>query len=94
MTISKEDVQHVANLARLALDDDRVDLFSRQLDNILTYMDALNQIDTRDVAPTSHAIELTNAFRPDTPAEPAARDALLANAPQQEDGQFVAPRVI
>ena len=94
MTISKKDVQHVANLARLALDEDRIDLFAKQLGDILTYMDALNQVDTTGVPPTSHVIELTNAFRDDIPGRPSLREEMLANAPRAEDGQFVVPRVI
>lgn len=94
MKITKEEVVHVAGLARLDLDDDDIELYTKQLGDILSYMDALNRIDTEGVPPTSHAIFINNAFREDEvePSIPAGR--ALANAPESEDEGFVVPKVI
>jgi len=94
MKITREEVLHVADLARLEIGDDAIDTFSRQIGQILEYVDTLNQVDTRDVAPTTHAISLTNAFREDVVQPSIDRDAVLANAPEQEDGSFLVPKVI
>lgn len=94
MKITKEEVLHVAKLARLDMDDAAVEKFSEQIGTILSYMDTLNQVDTEGVNPTSHAISLNNAFREDEAAGSLDRDAALANAPEQEDGCFVVPRIV
>jgi aspartyl-tRNA(Asn)/glutamyl-tRNA(Gln) amidotransferase subunit C len=94
MKISAQDVLHVANLARLQLDAESLKTYSQQLDAVLSYMDLLNEVDTSDVAPTSHAIALTNAFRDDQPAAQLSRREGLANAPQAEEGCFLVPKVI
>ncbi|MBW1739807.1 MAG: Asp-tRNA(Asn)/Glu-tRNA(Gln) amidotransferase subunit GatC [Deltaproteobacteria bacterium] len=94
MKITKEEVVHVAKLARLNLDEDAIALYTKQLGDILTYMEALNRVDTEDVRPTSHAIFINNAFREDEvkPSMPVER--ALANAPESEDGGFIVPKVI
>jgi len=94
MKITKEEVQHVANLARLELDDDAIERFAGQIGNILEYVDKLKQVDTHGVLPTSHAISQTNAFREDDVVAHLDRELSLANAPEQEDGTFLVPRVI
>ena len=65
MKITKEEVEHVAHLARLELDDTAIERFADQIGNILAYVDKLKQVDTEGIVPTSHAITLTNAFRED-----------------------------
>ncbi len=94
MKISKKEVLHVAHLARLDLHESDIDRFADQIGTILDYVDTLKQVDTQDVTATSHAIDLTNAFREDE--EPAHLDTAdtLANAPEADDGAFVVPRVI
>ena len=94
MKISKEEVLHVARLARLDLDEGAMDTFAGQIGDILAYVDTLNKVDTGDVAPTSHAISLTNAFRDDEVRAHLPRETALANAPDQEDGTFVVPKII
>lgn len=94
MKISKEEILHVANLARLELDDAAIERFAGQIATILAYVDKLNQVETKGIAPTSHAISLTNAFREDTATEHMEREAALANAPEKEDGNFLVPKVI
>ncbi len=94
MKITKEEVVYVAHLARLDLDADAIEKFAGQIDEILGYIEKLNQVDTRDVQPTSHAISLTNAFRDDEERKHLDRDRALANAPEKEEGSFVVPKVV
>lgn len=94
MTITKDDVMYVANLARLTLDESSVEKFSVQMAKILEYVDTLNQVDTTGVAPTASAVSLTNAFREDENKPHLDPEKALANAPSQEDGFFIVPKVI
>lgn len=94
MKITKEEVVHVARLARLDLEDGAVELYTKQLGDILTYMDTLNRVDTKDVPPTSHAIFMNNAFREDEVKASIPAERALANAPESEDGSFIVPKVI
>jgi aspartyl-tRNA(Asn)/glutamyl-tRNA(Gln) amidotransferase subunit C len=94
MKISKEEVLYIANLARLDIDDASIERLAGQIGDILDYVDQLRQVDTTGVKPTSHAVPLINAFRDDEPRPHLERDAALANAPQQEGGNFVVPKVV
>lgn len=94
MKITKEEIMHVADLARLELDESAVEKFVSQIGDILAYVDQLKQVDTVGVRPTSHALALTNAFREDVEAQHLPREASLANAPQQDDGSFLVPKVV
>jgi aspartyl-tRNA(Asn)/glutamyl-tRNA(Gln) amidotransferase subunit C len=94
MKITKEEVLHVADLARLDLDEAAIEKFAGQIGEILDYVDKLNEVDTQNVKPTSHAISLTNAFREDEPQKHLDREQALANAPEKEDGSFVVPKII
>ena len=94
MKITKDEVIHVADLARLDLDEASIDTFARQIGIILEYVETLNQVDTEGVRPTSHAIFLTNAFRQDNEKGHLSMDTALSNAPEKENGAFVVPKVI
>ena len=94
MKITKDEVLYVADLARLDLDEASIDKFAGQIGTILDYVDKLNEVDTGGIRPTSHAISLTNAFREDDQKEHLELDQALANAPQQEEGAFVVPKII
>ena len=94
MKITKDEVLYVADLARLDLDDASIDTFAEQITKILEYVDMLNRADTEGVAPTSHAISLTNAFREDEEKQHLDRDQVLANAPERENGNFIVPKVV
>ncbi len=94
MKITKEEVLHVANLARLDIDDSDVDRFANQIGTILDYVDTLGQVDTKGIAATSHAITQTNAFREDEPRDHLDPQSALANAPEKDEGAFVVPKVI
>jgi aspartyl-tRNA(Asn)/glutamyl-tRNA(Gln) amidotransferase subunit C len=94
MKISKEEVLHVAQLARLEIDPAAMDKMADQVGTILDYINSLNQVNTEGVPPTSHAIDLTNAFREDEPGTHLGADTSLANAPEAEAGAFIVPKVI
>jgi aspartyl-tRNA(Asn)/glutamyl-tRNA(Gln) amidotransferase subunit C len=92
--ITKDEVEHVAHLARLEFTEEEKDRFTFQLNNILTYIDMLNRIDTADVEPVSHAIALNNAFREDCVGKSLSHEQSLANAPEAWEPFFKVPRVI
>ncbi len=94
MKITKEEVLYVAHLARLDLDEASIDKFAAQIDEILGYIEKLNQVETKNIKATSHAIFMTNAFREDKQRAHLDRDQALANAPESEDGSFVVPKVV
>ena len=94
MKISREEVLHVADLARLNIDDASINLFAKQIGKILDYIDALNSIDTAGVEPTFHVISLSNAFREDKISKSYDRDAILANAPRTDGSLFLVPKVV
>jgi len=94
MKITKDEVLHVASLARLEIDDADVDRFAGQVGTILDYVDTLKKVDTTGVPATSHAITLTNAFREDEVKGQLDPEDALANAPEKESGAFVVPKII
>ena len=94
MKITAEQVRHVAGLARLEIDPEAEDKLAGQLATILDYVDKLAKVDTSDVPPTFHAIALTNAFREDEVRDHLPREQALDNAPAQDEGSFVVPKVI
>ena len=94
MSLSREDVTKVSLLARLRLSDDELDTMTEQLARILHYIDQLSELDTTDVVPMAHAVELTNVFADDQPRESLERDAALANAPKRDDECYRVPAVL
>ena len=94
MKITKNEVKHVAHLARLEFSEEEQEKFTSQLNDILMYIEKLNQIDTTGVEPMSHAISLNNAFRDDHVGESLKHDLALANAPEARGFFFRVPKVI
>jgi aspartyl-tRNA(Asn)/glutamyl-tRNA(Gln) amidotransferase subunit C len=94
MKITRDDILHVAHLARLEIDAASVEKFAGQIGQILEYVEQLRQVDTAGVKATSHAIALTNVFREDAGRGHLEPEEALANAPLQEDGSFVVPKVV
>jgi aspartyl-tRNA(Asn)/glutamyl-tRNA(Gln) amidotransferase subunit C len=94
-TLSRQDVQRIADLARLELTAEELDLFTRQLGDILTYVEQIRALDTTGVAPTSQVLNRP-VDRDDAPAATLTRPELLTNAPDAalEAGLFKVPRVI
>ncbi len=85
---------HLAHLARLAVTDDELDLFATQLDVILGSVARVSEVAAADIVPTSHAVPLTNVFRPDEVRPSLPRAAVLAGAPSVEDEKFRVPRIL
>ena len=94
MKITRDEVLHVAALARLTIAEADVDKFARNLADVLDHVERLGRVDTTDVPPTAHAVDVENAFREDVEAGHLDREAALENAPEAEDGSFVVPKVI
>ena len=92
--ISKEQVAHVAHLARLEFGAEEMEKFTSQLNDILLYMDKLGEVDTAGVEPVTHAIARKNAFREDAIGASLPPEASLANAPEARGGCFQVPKVI
>jgi aspartyl-tRNA(Asn)/glutamyl-tRNA(Gln) amidotransferase subunit C len=92
--IGDQEVQHVARLARLALDGDERVLVREQLSAILQYIAKLEELDVSDVPPTSHAVPLVNVMRDDDVQPCLAREDALANAPDRAGDLFRVPRII
>lgn len=88
MSLSPEQVRHIARLARLGIEDGEVDRFAGQLSEILDYFERLRQVDTEDVAPTAHTLPLHNVFRDDITAPSMDPEETLANAPHRQDDLF------
>ena len=91
--ITIKDVEHVAKLARLSLTEDEKVTFAKQLDDILKYVEQMNEVDTTGVEPMSHAIPLTNVMREDEVVYTNTKEELMKNAPEEEDGFFKVPKI-
>ena len=89
--ISREEVLHVARLARLNLTDDEVERMSSELSGILDHIEKIGELDLEGVPPTSHVVEVTNALRPDEPRPSWPREEMLAAAPAVADEGFEVP---
>jgi aspartyl-tRNA(Asn)/glutamyl-tRNA(Gln) amidotransferase subunit C len=92
--ITREEVRHVAKLARLELSESEEERMTGQMNGILEYMDKLNELDTGNIPPATHAIQLRNVFRPDSVQDSIERKDSLANAPGTDGVNFVVPKVI
>ncbi|MFD2115742.1 Asp-tRNA(Asn)/Glu-tRNA(Gln) amidotransferase subunit GatC [Paenibacillus yanchengensis] len=94
MSITVNDVEHVASLARLRLTEEEKQLYTEQLNTIINYANKLSSLDTEDVVPTSHILPLVNVMREDERKPSLPIEKVLANAPDDEDGQFRVPAVL
>jgi aspartyl-tRNA(Asn)/glutamyl-tRNA(Gln) amidotransferase subunit C len=91
VAISRDEVLHVARLARLALSDDEVDRLGAQLNAILEAVGKVSELDLTDVEPTAHPLDLVNVWAEDEPQESLSVEDALANAPDREAGFFRVP---
>ena len=89
--ISKEEVLHVARLARLGLSDDDVEKFQEQLSDILEAVSKVSELDLSDVPPTAHPLEIANAWAEDVPRDCLPLDEVFANAPDRDGDYFRTP---
>ena len=94
VSLSKDQVQHIATLARLKLPDEQFDDVVDKLSRIVDFVDQLQAAPTDDVLPMAHPLNMTQRLRSDAVTEPNERDAVQANAPKTEGGYYLVPRVI
>ena len=91
MSIDREQVLHVARLARLRLSDEEVDTMAHELSSILEHIERISELDLDGVPPTTHVVEVANALRADEPRPSLPRDVVLEQAPATQDGGFLVP---
>ena len=91
--ITVKDVEHVAKLARLELTEEEKELYTKQLGDVLKYVDQMNEVDTTGVEPMAHAIDFVNVMREDAVKYEEDKKTLMANAPYEEDGFFRVPKI-
>jgi aspartyl-tRNA(Asn)/glutamyl-tRNA(Gln) amidotransferase subunit C len=94
VALTREEVQHVALLARLGLSDQELETLADQLSAILDHMRALNELDTSEIPPTAQVIPLRNVMRPDEPSSSLPVEAVLQNAPRADGAYFRVPPVL
>jgi aspartyl-tRNA(Asn)/glutamyl-tRNA(Gln) amidotransferase subunit C len=92
--ISRDDVAHLAKLARMAVSEQELDMFASQLDVIITAVARVGELDVSDVEPMSHAVAMTNVFRADAVRPSLPVEDVLAGAPAVEDDKFRVPRIL
>ncbi len=94
MSVTKKEVEHIANLSKLKFREAELENFTVQMNQILTYMEKLNELDTENVEPLSHPVPDKNIFRKDEPQKSVSREDALKNAPDHNDEFFKVPKVI
>ncbi|MCG2720808.1 MAG: Asp-tRNA(Asn)/Glu-tRNA(Gln) amidotransferase subunit GatC [Thermodesulfovibrionales bacterium] len=94
MKISREEIEHIAVLARLSLSGEEKEVFGPQLSSILGYMEKLNELDISDTEPTSHVLPLSDVVRDDIPIDSLPREEALKNAPAHTDKFYRVPKII
>jgi len=93
-SIDKEQTRYIAHLARLKLSEEEEEKFTKQLRDILAYVDKLKEVDTKNTPPTSHILPLNNVFREDKKRGSLPLEEVLSNVPQQKRGYFQVPKII
>lgn len=91
--ISKEEVKHIAKLAEIDFSEDEIEKFTHQLGKILGHVAKISEVDTEEVAPTSHTLEIKNVFREDVVKKSLSKEDALKNAPDEKDGGFRVPKI-
>jgi aspartyl-tRNA(Asn)/glutamyl-tRNA(Gln) amidotransferase subunit C len=94
MAIDEQQVRHIAHLSRLALTDDEISRFGKDLGDVLAYVEKLKEVNTDGVEPTAHAMPVANVFRIDEPAESLGTEKALQNAPDKVETYFKVPKVL
>jgi len=94
MSLSPDEVRHIAHLARLRIEDGDIDQYSRNLSRIVDFVDQLGQADTSSVTPMAHPLDMAQRLRDDVITEENRRDDYQKNAPATEAGLYLVPRVI
>jgi len=92
--ITTKDVEHIGWLARLKMEEEQLEGYTDQLNSVLDYFGQLDEVDTKEVEPTYHVLEMNNVFRDDEVTDCLSQDEAIGNAPKTQDGYFKAPRII
>ena len=93
-TITKEQVNHIAHLSRLEIQEDEVDGYIEKLEKVVDLFNELNSVDTENIKPTYHVLDLVNVFREDVAQEGMDREEVLKNSKEIEAGQFKVPTIL
>lgn len=93
-SLTRQDIEHLARLARLDLTDEELSTYGEQLSVILDSVATVSQVASGDIEPTTHAVPMTNVYREDVVRPGLSRDAALAGAPAAEDGRFRVPQIL
>ncbi len=91
--ITIKDVEHVAKLARLELTEEEKELYTKQLGDVLKYVDQMNEVDTSNIKPMAQVVDLVNVMREDVVHYDVTKEALMSNAPEEENGYFKVPKI-
>lgn len=94
MSLERSDVEKIAHLARLAIDEEQIPVYARELSKILELVEQMNAVDTSGVVPMAHPLEVAQRLRPDEVTEPDQREHFQRIAPAVEDGLYLVPKVI
>lgn len=94
MAVSKKNVEKIAELARLKFSEEELENFTLEMNEILNYMEKLNELDTENIKPLSHPVEQTNVFRDDKLKPSITTEEALRNAPEKDEHHFKVPKVI
>ncbi len=92
MKVTKQDILHIADLARLYVTEDEIN--NLHMEDIIAFADKLKELDTESIEPTNHVLDVVNVLREDVPRESFDRDVILKNAPQKGRGCFIVPKVV
>ena len=91
--ITVKDVEHVAKLARLELTEEEKVLYTKQLGDVLKYVDQMNEVDTSNVKPMTQVVDFSYVMREDIPNQEISKEDLMSNAPDEENGFFKVPKI-
>ena len=94
MKITTDEVKYVANLAKLYVDDSEAEMLTTEMESIINFADMLSELDTESIAPTNHAMNVHNVFREDVIENSYSQEDILRNAPSQEGGCYLVPKVV
>lgn len=94
MSVTRQDIQYIANLAKLSVSDKEAENLEKDLNTILGYMEQLNKVDTQNVEPLEHVLDLAPVLRKDEPQSPLSHEEAMSNAPDADSDYFRVPKVI
>jgi aspartyl-tRNA(Asn)/glutamyl-tRNA(Gln) amidotransferase subunit C len=94
VAVSNDEVKYIARLAKLNFREEELEKFTKHFNEILSYMDTLNELDTENIEPLTHPVDSENVFREDIPWKGSSRDDAMKNSPQTDGEYFMVPKII